>query len=261
MATGLRGNGDFCWINVLTPHPEKERGFFTKVLRWSYAELPTLGHRIQVRGTNVGGIFDTVSPRFPRGTTPGIGVMIKVASADETVARARKLGGLARDAFDIAGIGRMAECFDPNGAQFDIWEPKSMPGFDVDSSLHGAPSWFEILTRNVSRDREFYSTLFGWTATEYPIPEGSYVTFSNGSDAPIAGMMTQRPELTSYTAHWGVYFTVENVDEVVRLAELMGASAVIRPKDMPGVGRLAYLRSREGVYFHVITYGVAANGR
>ena len=31
----------------------------------------------------------------------------------------------------------MAVCHDPNGAEFDIWEPKAMPGTDADSSLHG----------------------------------------------------------------------------------------------------------------------------
>ena len=29
----------------------------------------------------------------------------------------------------------MAVCFDPNGAQFDVWEPKKSPGTDVDTSL------------------------------------------------------------------------------------------------------------------------------
>jgi hypothetical protein len=34
------------------------------------------------------------------------------------------LGGTARPAFDIGEQGRMVVCHDPNGCEFDIWEPK-----------------------------------------------------------------------------------------------------------------------------------------
>ena len=38
---------------------------------------------------------------------------------------------------------------DPNGAEFDVWEPRKHLGTDVDSRLHGAPSWFETMTTDV----------------------------------------------------------------------------------------------------------------
>ena len=50
--------------------------------------------------------------------------MVKVDSADAICEKVKSLGGRARPAFDIKEQGRMAECFDPNGAEFDIWEPK-----------------------------------------------------------------------------------------------------------------------------------------
>ena len=45
----------------------------------------------------------------------------------------------------------MAVCHDPAGAQFEVWEPKRMPGTDVDGALHGAQSWFETLTSDRQR--------------------------------------------------------------------------------------------------------------
>lgn len=125
MTTGYRKPGDFCWINLLTPAPEAARAFFAELLEWTYTELPGgMGHRILVGGKNVGGLFDLANPGTPPGTPPGIGVMVRVDDADATVARAAQLGGTSRPAFDIMEQGRMAECTDPNGAAFDLWQPK-----------------------------------------------------------------------------------------------------------------------------------------
>jgi uncharacterized protein len=82
MASGIRKTGDFCWSNMLTPRPAEAREFFGRLLGWTYAEIPGLGHRMQVGGRDIGGIFDLDGPNTPPGTTPHIGVMVKVESAD-----------------------------------------------------------------------------------------------------------------------------------------------------------------------------------
>ena len=82
------------------------------------------------------GLFDLNGPNTPPGLAPFIGVMVKVANADATSQKAKALGGQAKPAFDISDQGRMALCFDPNGAEFDIWEPKKMLGTDLDPSIH-----------------------------------------------------------------------------------------------------------------------------
>ena len=106
----------------------------------------------------------------------------------------------------------MAVCTDPNGAEFDVWEPKKFLGTDVDSSLHGAPSWFETLTTDVDRATTFYSELFGWTPEVMPMPGFEYTTFKLGTD-PVAGLMQITPEMGPLRPHWGTYFTVNDADE------------------------------------------------
>ena len=110
----------------------------------------------------------------------------------------------------------MAVCHDPNGANFDIWEPKKMPGTDADSSLHGSPSWSETLTTDVGKAREFYCSLFGWTADVKHMPGMDYTVFRNeGTD--IAGLMAiPHPDIPP---HWGTYFTVNDADEAARVAQ------------------------------------------
>ena len=50
MTTGTPKAGDFCWINMLTPQPAEARAFFGELLGWTYAEIPGMGHGVQVGG-------------------------------------------------------------------------------------------------------------------------------------------------------------------------------------------------------------------
>ena len=68
MATGFRKAGEFCWINMLTPPPAEAREFFSKLLGWTYVELPGMGHSVQVGGRDVGGLLDLAGPNTPPGT-------------------------------------------------------------------------------------------------------------------------------------------------------------------------------------------------
>ena len=253
MATGIRKKGEFCWINMLTPQPDQAREFFGQVLGWSYFEMPGIGHGVRVGGRDVGGLFDLDGPNTPPGLHPYIGVMVKVDNADAVCERVTSLGGTARPAFDIMEQGRMSVCNDPNGAEFDVWEPKKMHGTDVDSALHGAPCWFETLTNDVDRATTFYSALFGWTPEVMPMPGYDYTTFKLG-DAYVAGILQIRPEMGPIRPHWGTYFTVKDVDEAAREAVELGASLCVPVRDIPGVGRFCGITSPQGVTFYAIKY-------
>jgi predicted enzyme related to lactoylglutathione lyase len=253
MASGIRKTGDFCWSNMLTPRPAEAREFFGRLLGWTYAEIPGLGHRMQVGGRDIGGIFDLDGPNTPPGTTPHIGVMVKVESADAMCERVTALGGKARPAFDIKDQGRMTACTDPNGARFDVWEPKKFLGTDGDSTLHGAPSWFETMTTEVDQAAKFYSGLFGWTPEAMPMPGASYTTFKLG-DAKIAGMLGITPQMGNLSPHWVTYFTVTDCEATAREAVNLGATLCRRVHEAAGVGRFCGIASPQGVEFCVIEY-------
>lgn len=253
MAIRNRGIGEFCWINMLTPQPAAAREFFARLLGWTYVEMPGVGHRIQVDGRDAGGLFDLASPQTPPGTPPHIGVMVKVDSADAAVERVQAHGGKAQPAFDVMDQGRMAVCFDPNGAAFDVWEPKKGAGMDVDNTRHGAPSWFESMTTDVDRAAKFYPALFGWTVEPMPMDGHTYTLFKLG-DVYVAGTMAITPDMGGLTPHWGVYFTVDDADAVARDAPALGARLSIPPMDVPGVGRFCGIVSPQGVPFMVMKY-------
>jgi predicted enzyme related to lactoylglutathione lyase len=238
---------------MLTAQPADACTFFGSLLGWSFGEIPGMGYSIKVAGTDVGGLFDLNGPNTPPGTRPVIGVMVKVESADAAVKQVEALGGKAMPAFDIMDRGRMAVCFGPDGANFDVWESRKGEGMEVDSGAHGAPSWFENLTSDAPRAARFYSELFGWKAEAMPMPDFTYTSFKRGEEW-VAGMMPILPRMGEMKPEWSVYFTVKDVDAAARDAAKLGGSVTLAPHDIPDVGRLAGIASPRGVTFYVIKY-------
>ena len=251
--TRTRAAGEFCWINVLTPKPVEAVAFFGGLLGWEFFEMPGVGHGVKVGGRDIGGLFDLNGPNTPPATPPHIGVMVKVENADAAAGWVNSLGGKAMPAFDVFDAGRMAVCFDPTGAAFDVWEPKAMPGTDVDPASPGAPCWFETLTTDPARAVAFYARLFGWSATTKPssIPGAAYTEFTLG-DLPVGGMMPILPHMGEFPPHWAVYFSVTDTDATAVAATRLGGSVCVPPTEIPGVGRFAGLISPHGVSFYVI---------
>ncbi|HEU4879074.1 MAG TPA: VOC family protein [Gemmatimonadaceae bacterium] len=253
MSTEVRKTGDFCWINILTSQPEEAKKFFAGLFGWTYGDLGGMGNSIKVDGNDIGGLFDLNSPQTPPGTPPVIGVMVKVDDADAIAAKAKALGGRSKDAFDIGENGRMAECFDPNGAEIDLWQPKREQATTADQSHHGAPSWYETYTPDVEAGKKFYTELFGWTAQTMPMPGMDYTVFHNG-DKMIAGMMQPNAGMKDMPPHWATYFTVNDADETAKKAAELGGMVVVPPTDIPTVGRFSAIVSPQGVGFLVIKY-------
>ena len=253
MAQGTRKIGDFCWMNMLTPEPEKARAFFAELLGWTYGEMPGLGHGVRVGGHDVGALFDVKSERTPEGSEPQIGVVLKVASADATVAKVNAEGGKAEPAFDVMDAGRLAVCRDPDGAEFDVWEPKNEHGSEVDGAEHGAPSWFELFAKDHERSASFYAAVFGWQPGVMPMPELTYTIFKLGEDY-VGGMLGITPAMGELAPHWATYFTVRDVEATARRAVELGAELFFAPKDVPNVGRFCGIRSPQGVPFYAMQY-------
>ena len=74
-----------------------------------------------------------------QGVPPNWMLYIAVNNADETVAKAQRLGGtVLAPAFDVMEYGRMAVFQDPTGAHFCIWQPKVNKGTGI-AHVEGTP--------------------------------------------------------------------------------------------------------------------------
>ncbi len=104
------------------------------------------------------------------------------------------------------------------------------------------------------RARKFYTGLFGWTIEEKPMPGFTYTTFKLGN-TPVAGLM-QIPDDMKAPPHWGVYFTVDDADQVAGQATKLGGKICMPLMDIPEIGRMAGITSPQGVNFYVIKYAM-----
>ena len=86
----------------------------------------------------------------------------------------------------VGDAGTMAFLSDPGGAAIGVWQPGTNPGFELISET-GAPSWFELHTRDYDATVAFYRDVFRWdTHAVSDTPEFRYTTLAHG-DGWLAG--------------------------------------------------------------------------
>ena len=118
---------------------------------------------------------------------------------------------------------------------------------------HGAFSWFELMTTDVGAAKKFYNDLFDWSFQDMPMENMDYsVVKVAGEDA--AGIMPMPPDAGEMPPAWGIYLTVDNVDETAKKAKALGGKVLIEPRDIPEVGRFCVLQDPQGAWFSAITY-------
>lgn len=123
---------------------------------------------------------------------------------------------------------------------------------------HGSISWSELMTTDVDGAKKFYGELFGWSYQDMPMEELTYTVLSANGDE-VGGMMAIPKDAPPMPPCWGLYITVDNVDETVKRAVEMGGIIAMEPRDIPEVGRFAVLQDPQGAFISVITYTDGAN--
>ncbi len=120
----------------------------------------------------------------------------------------------------------------------------------------GAFSWCELITSDVDAAKDFYQKLFGWSLDEEPMGEGKTYTVIKAGERQIGGMMLNSDALGPEVPppNWGVYVTVEDVDETVKLSKSMGATIIVPPTDIPDTGRFAVFADPQGAVLAIVAY-------
>ena len=120
----------------------------------------------------------------------------------------------------------------------------------------GAFSWCELMTSDIGAAKDFYQQLFGWTWTDQVMDGGKTYTTIKAGENPVGGIFSTDDALSKETPcpHWGVYVTVENVDQTLELAQSIGAKVVVPPTDIPDTGRFAVFADPQGAVLSVISY-------
>ena len=240
-----------CWVDLMTSDTERSREFYGQLFGWTTDEpAEQFGgyFNFSSGGVLVAGCMPTQAPELPDVWSVYLATDDARKAVDATTAHG---GQVLVDAMDVADLGTMAVVSDPGGAAIGIWRPGRHQGFGI-LSEPGAPSWFELHTRDYQATVDFYRDVFGWdTHAVSDTPEFRYTTLRHG-EGWLAGIMDASGFLPDgVSAHWSVYFGVDDTDaSLAQIAEL-GGSTVTAAQDTP-YGRLATAADPTGAQFKLV---------
>lgn len=121
---------------------------------------------------------------------------------------------------------------------------------------HGSFCWFELMTTDVNGAKDFYKKLFGWETKDQPMDKFTYTVVSANGDE-VAGIMTMPEDSKDMPPTWGLYITVDNMDETINQAKELGGTILVEPRDIPEVGKFAVIQDPQGAWFAPIEYKVS----
>lgn len=243
-----------CWVDLGAADFGRSRDFYCRVLGWEATEpVAELGGYVTFTSGGVpvaGGA--PAQPGMPDAWT----LYVATDDAGRAVEAATAAGGTVLLApMPVADLGTMAVLGDPSGAAIGLWQPGTHQGFGVVGEA-GAPSWFELATRDHDGAVAFYRAVFGWDTSVGDTAEVRYTVMLRGGEM-VAGVMDASALLPDGAPpYWAVYFGVGDTDAALAEVTALGGSVVSPARDTPH-GRMATAADPSGVAFKVVAMGAA----
>ncbi len=261
MITTDFATGSPCWIDLGAPDVRAAAAFYSAVLGWDYESMgegeDMEGGMFRKDGKLVAGLGKLTE----EGARSAWMIYYSVADADATSQAVERAGGTVRVApTDLDDWGRMAQCSDPLGGQFAVWQPGRKKGVEL-VDQPGSLSWTELYTSDAGAAKEFYGGIFGWqfSDTELPGGGGTYTLITPAGlpeERMHGGLMEVSKEdlaLANGRPYWHPVFAVPDCDAAVAAVTENGGSVQMGPEDAEGVGRLAVCLDQSSADFVVLT--------
>lgn len=243
-----------CWTDLWTSDVEGSRRFYGELFGWEAQEpSPEFGGYFMFTRQGVpvaGGMGDMGD--MPANDTWKI--YLDTDDIKETV-RAGEAAG-AQFMFPpepVADLGIQTVFTDSTGATLGAWQAGTFPGFTV-MAEHGAPSWFELYTRDYQVAVDFYQKVFRLEAQVVAdSAEFRYTTLRDEGGVELAGVMDASSFLPDGApSYWITYWEVDDIDASIAKVRSLGGSVVTDATDSP-YGRIATATDPSGAQFKLRT--------
>ncbi len=100
----------------------------------------------------------------------------------------------------------------------------------------------ELTSADLDRAAAFYGTAFGWTTEASPFVGGYLVASTGAGDGIDAAVMSRDYQQQAAIA----WIDVDDLDATLTAVTDAGGTAAGDPRELPGVGWLAYVRDPDG---------------
>lgn len=243
-------HGEFCWFELATTDQEAAKTFYNKVFGWTPNDQPmgpdAFYTILELNGRDVGALYNMQDSERQMGLPTHWNTYVCVDSADETAAKAEKLGAkILMAPFDVMEHGRASVIQDPTDAVFIVWEPKNHRGarvIDEDNAF----CWYELATNDTAAAKSFYTNLFGWSTKDSP----EYIEWQRDGKS-IGGLMKIQPEWGPVPPNWIDYVMTNDLDAKCESVKANGGKVVVGPIDIPQTGRFATVQDPQGGHFSI----------
>jgi predicted enzyme related to lactoylglutathione lyase len=114
---------------------------------------------------------------------------------------------------------------------------------------------FAVRAENVARAKKFYETVFGWQFQEWGPPDFYLIKTGNEQNPGIMGALQKRTESVG-TGFNGYECTigVENLSQTEAKVIHAGGTILMKPMEIPNVGRLFQFADTEGNHVCAMQY-------
>jgi predicted enzyme related to lactoylglutathione lyase len=231
--------GKFAWFEHVSHDTKKAQEFYGEVLGWNVKPFPMGDKAYDMILT--GDSWDTMigGYRSGNGKPPHWIATVSVEDVDAAVQVAAANGGnVIEPPSDLQDVGRVARIADPQGAELGLLTGARGDKPDAPPPL-GGWLWNELHTSDTAKALSFYEKVVGFAHRSMDMgPAGMYHVLSQGG--------VDRGGVTADLAagvrpHWLPYVNVEDVDATIDRAKKHGASILVPPSDIPGIGRFGVL--------------------
>jgi predicted enzyme related to lactoylglutathione lyase len=122
----------------------------------------------------------------------------------------------------------------------------------IDTHAPGTFCWVELGTTDQNAAKQFYTSLFGWTANDFPMgPNEAYTMFQLGGGEAGAAYTMRAEERAAAPPHWNLYVAVKSADDAAKRAGELGGKILAGPFDVMAFGRMAVIMDPTGAVFCV----------
>jgi predicted enzyme related to lactoylglutathione lyase len=116
------------------------------------------------------------------------------------------------------------------------------------SYVEGTPNWVDVHMPDLDAAKAFYTSLFGWSYYDQPMPHGGAYAVALHDGAPVAAIAQQTPEMiaSGVPTVWNTYIATDDVDAATARAADAGGTVALAPFDVPDAGRVSFVADPSG---------------
>ena len=124
---------------------------------------------------------------------------------------------------------------------------------DEAMKVHGSPNWADCATHDLTAAEDFYAAVFGWTSERVPVSDGSVYAIQRLDGKMVAGVYELNDEMRGkgVPPHWGTYFEVDDVAEVLNKAKAGGGTIIEDVSSEAEVGSFAVVQDPVGAFLRI----------